>query len=382
MAGAGYKLFASGDVLTAAQVNNYLQEQAVMVFASSAARTTALSGVLAEGMITYLTDSNLVQYYDGTSWTSISPATTTIAAAKNVIINGSMDVWQRGTSFTGGQYGADRWTSGSSANTFTVSRVTGLSDFRYALKLNLTGANTFTQIGTQIEFNNCYFLQNQTVTISFWAQANNTNAASTALTVRTRTIAGVDGACIFAGTASDTAVTITTTATRYTITKTLPATFGSLSLEFSMGSGTTNDGFTVTGVQLELGSVASAFTRTGGTIQGELAACQRYYWRMTSPSTGSPLGNAYATSTTAGYAHINYPVEMRTSTGATLDYSTIAFYLPGTAFYGATAATISTSTRLMALLNVTGMTGLTANRPYTFSDNNSTSGYIGISAEL
>lgn len=70
MAGAGYKLFATGDVLTAAQVNTYLMQQTTMVFASSAARTTALSGVLAEGMVTYLQDTNSLEYYDGTSWIS------------------------------------------------------------------------------------------------------------------------------------------------------------------------------------------------------------------------------------------------------------------------------------------------------------------------
>jgi hypothetical protein len=71
MAGAGYKLFATGDVLTAAQVNTYLNEQTVMVFADSAARTTALSGVLAEGMVSYLQDSNAVEVYDGSSWVSV-----------------------------------------------------------------------------------------------------------------------------------------------------------------------------------------------------------------------------------------------------------------------------------------------------------------------
>jgi hypothetical protein len=82
MAGAGYKLFATGDVLTAAQVNTYLNEQTVMVFADSAARTTALSGVLAEGMMSYLQDTDSVEVYDGTSWTAIgggglsSPLTT------------------------------------------------------------------------------------------------------------------------------------------------------------------------------------------------------------------------------------------------------------------------------------------------------------------
>lgn len=71
MAGAGYKLFASGDVLTAAQVNTYLQQQVTMVFANSTARTTALSGVLAEGMMSYLQDTNAVEVYNGSSWVNV-----------------------------------------------------------------------------------------------------------------------------------------------------------------------------------------------------------------------------------------------------------------------------------------------------------------------
>ena len=70
MAGAGYKLFNTGDVLTAAQVNQYLQEQTVMVFASAAARTTALSAVLAEGMVTFLKDTDSLEIYSGTAWVS------------------------------------------------------------------------------------------------------------------------------------------------------------------------------------------------------------------------------------------------------------------------------------------------------------------------
>lgn len=71
MAGAGYKLFNTGDVLTAAQVNTYLQEQAVMRFANATARTTALSGVLAEGMMSYLDDINSVEVYNGSAWVSV-----------------------------------------------------------------------------------------------------------------------------------------------------------------------------------------------------------------------------------------------------------------------------------------------------------------------
>jgi len=74
MAGAGYKLFQTGDVLTAAQVNTYLNEQTVMVFASSAARTSALSAVLAEGMVSYLQDTNAVEVYNGSAWVGVSGA--------------------------------------------------------------------------------------------------------------------------------------------------------------------------------------------------------------------------------------------------------------------------------------------------------------------
>jgi hypothetical protein len=67
MAG-GYKLFSTGEVLTAANVNSYLMKQTVMVFADAATRTTALSGVLIEGMLSYRTDGHVHEYYDGSAW--------------------------------------------------------------------------------------------------------------------------------------------------------------------------------------------------------------------------------------------------------------------------------------------------------------------------
>jgi hypothetical protein len=81
MAGAGYKLFATGDVLTAAQVNTYLQEQTVMVFANAAARTTALSGVLAEGMVTYLKDTDALEIYSGSAWVGYGSGDITAVSA-------------------------------------------------------------------------------------------------------------------------------------------------------------------------------------------------------------------------------------------------------------------------------------------------------------
>jgi hypothetical protein len=86
MAGAGYKLFATGDVLTAAQVNTFLMEQAVMRFADSAARTTALSGVLAEGMVSYLQDTNSLEVYDGSGWVGATGDITALTAGTGITI--------------------------------------------------------------------------------------------------------------------------------------------------------------------------------------------------------------------------------------------------------------------------------------------------------
>jgi hypothetical protein len=87
MAGAGYRLFNTGDILTAAQVNNYLMQQSVMVFASAAARTTAISGVLAEGMITYLQDTNALEVYDGSAWVGATGDITGLTAGTGISIS-------------------------------------------------------------------------------------------------------------------------------------------------------------------------------------------------------------------------------------------------------------------------------------------------------
>ena len=91
MAGAGYKLFNTGDVLTAAQVNTYLNEQTVMVFASSAARTSALSGVLAEGMVSYLQDTNAVEVYNGSAWVGLASDQTPLTTKGDIFTFSTVD---------------------------------------------------------------------------------------------------------------------------------------------------------------------------------------------------------------------------------------------------------------------------------------------------
>jgi hypothetical protein len=72
-ANAGYHAYATGDVLTAAQVQYNLQNQSVMYFATTSARTTAIGSVTVEGMVTYI-PANGLEYYNGTAWTGIGGA--------------------------------------------------------------------------------------------------------------------------------------------------------------------------------------------------------------------------------------------------------------------------------------------------------------------
>lgn len=71
MAGAGFKDFVAGEVLTAEDVDTYLMQQTVMVFAGTAARGSTLGTAASEGMVTFLADTDSLEYYTGTSWSAI-----------------------------------------------------------------------------------------------------------------------------------------------------------------------------------------------------------------------------------------------------------------------------------------------------------------------
>lgn len=73
-AGLGYKEFATGDVLTAADANGYLASQVVMVFANAAARTTAITSPQ-EGMISFRKDADAMEYYSGSAWVAVDSGT-------------------------------------------------------------------------------------------------------------------------------------------------------------------------------------------------------------------------------------------------------------------------------------------------------------------
>jgi hypothetical protein len=105
--GAGFKVWATGDLVTASDFNNYIQEQVIMVFADSSARGSAISSA-EEGMFAYLKDTNTLTYYDGSSWASY-------------IGDGDITGVTITTSSTSGLSGGATATSGAFSSTLLVA---------------------------------------------------------------------------------------------------------------------------------------------------------------------------------------------------------------------------------------------------------------------
>jgi hypothetical protein len=138
-------------------------------------------------------------------------------------------------------------------------------------------------------------------------------------------------------------------------------------------------------VQVEQSSTATPFQTSTGTLQGELAACQRYYYRFTGRATdflNASMGND-AEGTTQGSAHIKLPVTMRVSP-STVDTG-------GTWYYSAYAGVSVTLTSIayrantspdVGVLLVQAASGLSTTVKYTLLANSSTASFIGFSAEL
>jgi hypothetical protein len=71
MAGLGRRVFNAGDILTAAQVQGFLQDQTIMVFSGTATRATAIPSP-SQGMFAYLTDDSTLYTYDGVDWVAFT----------------------------------------------------------------------------------------------------------------------------------------------------------------------------------------------------------------------------------------------------------------------------------------------------------------------
>jgi hypothetical protein len=326
------------------------------------------------------------------------------AAGKNKIINGDFNINQRAFSSTtsSATYTFDRWRTDNvggtvtySAQTFTpgAAPVAGYEGTNF-IRVATTGqsaSSDLTRFQQRIE--DVRTFAGQTVTVSFWAKAAS----------GTPSVAPYFGQVFGSGgstqvNAFSNKVAITTSWARYSVTISLASVSGKtigtgsllvLYLTTSAGSdfndrtnslGIQNATIDIWGVQVEDGSVATAFQTATGTLQGELAACQRYYWRGSTTNAYGSWGGGSAASTTQANVIITLPVTMRTSP-ASVDFSTLRLNDTAVA-NAATNVTLSGDTSAQtALVNVTG-TGLTTYRYNVLQNNNSTSGYIGFSAEL
>lgn len=100
-----YKVFTNGSPLPASDLNTYLMNQSVMVFADSAARSAALTSPT-EGMVTYLEDTGLVYVYNGSSWVDINdnsaaiPKSTVTTTGDLIVANGNASVTRLGIGAT------------------------------------------------------------------------------------------------------------------------------------------------------------------------------------------------------------------------------------------------------------------------------------------
>ena len=319
-------------------------------------------------------------------------------AGKNKIINGDFGVWQRGTTFTAigsNAFGPDRYRIGFdgtgvrtvSQQTFTAGTapVAGYEG-RFFCRVNQTTAGTggtFNLLVQPIE--DVRTFAGQTVVLSFWAKAD----ASRTITTNINQYFGSGGSPSGNVTNQSGNLSLTTSWTRFTYSVTLGSLSGktigtnndsSLQVLFNLPLNTLST-IDIWGVQLEAGSTATAFQTATGTIQGELAACQRYYNRYTAPVAITPWVMGACTSGTQANFYFQLPVTMRTNPSV-LDYSTIALAEFGGGLFTVTNAVIGYASNKTVTVTTTVSGGQVQGRPMQLLDNSSTSGFIGFSAEL
>jgi hypothetical protein len=240
----------------------------------------------------------------------------------------------------------------------------------------------------------------QTVTISFFAKAG---SGTPKIGVGVAQLFGTGGSPSAAAYAGAGAITISTSWARYSLTYSVPSISGKtigtnqddyLSLELWMSGGSDfaarasdigiqNNTFDIWGVQVEAGSVATPFRRNANSLQGELAACQRYYIRY----TGNSLANQYgsygpAESSTQALGCFMLPTSMRVAP-TSVEFTSLRLYDGNNAF-AVTSVTIASqppiNTNLISVRLVVA-SGLTAIRGYTVIAGSDTT-HIGFSAEL
>lgn len=193
-----YKVFANGYALNASELNTYLMNQTVMVFADATARSTALTA--SEGMVTYLADTNALEYYTGSAWATVGADTT----LTNVLITAPRETTNIQADATSG---AEILNVLSGAHMYHTSNAAG------NFTLNVRG-NSSTSLDSMLSVG-------QTITAVFSVTQGTTAYYLTALTIdgNAQTVKWQGGTAPSAGNASSVDVY------SFAITKTASATF-------------------------------------------------------------------------------------------------------------------------------------------------------------
>jgi hypothetical protein len=400
-AGLGFKTFVTGDVLTATDTNGYLM-QGVWVFADAAARSAAVTSPQ-EGNMSFLKDTNSTEYYSGSAWVAVGGSSSNnFYAGKNALINGAYQVWQRGTSISNfgffSLYTADRWNFVSTNTGRTISRqltgdTTNLPNIQYCARVQRDSGNTNTtyyEFSQSIETLNSIRFAGKSVTLSFYARKGaNYSPTSNVLTFSVKSGTGTDqviGGYTGSVDVINTTATLTTTWQRFTATGTVATNATELGVIFRAdptGTAGAADYFEVTGVQLEAGSTATDFQTASGSIGGELALCQRYYYRTSPSGAGAPLTvTGGIITTTIAQVYMPLPVTMRANP-STLDYSSVDWYNFGnnTTYNGGTYTLTAATLNNISLRYTHGSAVFTAGQVGAFVSNG-TSAYLGFGAEL
>jgi hypothetical protein len=307
------------------------------------------------------------------------------AAGKNLCINGAMDIWQRGTSFSnagGGVYTADRWQIFNGAGSYSAARTTSNipSNFTYGMQVTATSNSTTAYLMQLIETQNTTMLQGKQFVVGAWVQAPAGVIMNIHVLSSTTTDASIydmngnpTGDRTFVATGSPQFI-FSNVGTLSLNMKTLRITIWATSLS-------SGQSYTVTGVQLEAGSIPTPFSRSGGDVGGELSKCQRYFERV-GQNSYAPYGTGLCGSTTT--ARINIPIQPKRS-GPSAVYGTAnTFEVWNSAFAGVAVATIFGVAGHKSQVNVgiTVASGLVAGNSTILIDGGTGNSYIDFSAEL
>jgi hypothetical protein len=268
----------------------------------------------ATGPTGVVTATSPLTYSSGTQTVGIDQSTLA-STSGNLIINGGFDIWQRGTSFSANQsYTSDRFRVDSG----TVTRQTGTAGIGYCLRISNSSGNPAIRQAVELPQagNAGQFIPGSTWTVSFYARTSNSISSNLGLFVAFST--GVYNSAVTVLSVTNIGAS-STNWTRYTQTFTINATPGGTNDGFTvvpyLNSGSYSGNFEITGVQLEAGAVATPFRRNAANIQGELAACQRYYQLIKSGAANSPTLFRIRAVQNDYYGMIPYLVKPRISTG-------------------------------------------------------------------